>query len=112
MDIGEYVFDGRIYEGKVTNDVLILKHSMVEERCNTIDGSFCVHVQFRGVERERATRLMAQLSPSEKAQSFHSKLLLYDMSLSDIFCKEDVESGKFKCKICDQTLSSEKHESM
>ena len=35
-----------------------------------------------------------------------SKLLPYDASLSDIFSAEDVESGKFRCKIFDKTLLS------
>ena len=39
IDIGEYLFDGKVYEGKVMNDILITKHSNTEERCTAIEGS-------------------------------------------------------------------------
>ena len=56
------------------------------------------------IEKETATKLMHQFPFSGKAPT-PSKLLPYDASLSDIF-SADVESGKFRCKLCDKTLSS------
>ena len=88
------------------NNILILNHSNTEERCTAIEGSFCVQVQLRGlcIERETAMKLMSQLPLCGKAPT-QSKLLPYNASLSDIFSAGDVESGKFRCKLCDKTLS-------
>ena len=105
ISIGDYYFDGRIYEGKITNDILILKHSSIEEICTSIDGSFCVLVWLRGLclEGGRAAELMKQIPISSKVVS-NSKLLPYDESLVELFASEEIQGGKLKCKLCEKII--------
>ena len=102
ISIGNYNFDGRIYEGKVTNDCLVLKHVSTED-CTNIDGNFSVLVQLNDmcIQKETAIEQMNQVPVSNKVVS--SKLLPYDSSLTDVL-PEESESGKWKCKLCDKKV--------
>ena len=105
ISIGDYYFDGRIYEGKITNDILILKHSSIEEIYTSIDGSFYVLVRVRGLclEGGRAAELMKQIPVSNKVVS-NSKLLPYDESLVDLLASLEIQGGKLKCKLCEKII--------
>ena len=79
--------------------------SSIEEICSSIDGSFCVSVQLRGLclEGGRAAELMKQVS--SKVVS-NSKLLPYDESLVDLLASEEIQGGKLKCKLCEKIIQN------
>ena len=109
INIGDFFFDGRIYEGKITNDILILKNASIEEMCYGIDGNLCILVQLRGlcIEREKVMHLMKQIPLSSKAIS-NSKLLPYDECLKELQASNEMEGENIKCKLCSTIIQKKK----
>ena len=80
----------------------MVKHVSTEDITN-IDGNFCVLVQLSdmSIQKENAIELISQIPLRNKVVI--SKLLPYDLSLTDILPEEN-ESDKWKCRLCDKKV--------
>ena len=82
IKISQYSYDGCILESQLSRNTIYVKRTNTNELCKSLDGAFCVLVQFNNsnIEKEKVYRILEHL-PISSTKVVNSMLIPYDETL-------------------------------